>query len=232
MKPFAQEDGLINEFFLREAILELFPKINIDCLNIFLDSLQEKVPGHKLNGFMAHYSLKEVLERFHGKAPSKAEQQRSRVEVTPAVIDIYQRDPLFPMFQKPPVNTNINGTFVYGHIFQPAAPPSDLKQTVRKLKEALQAILQSTLLQNPAAREKNLPLTVPILKLALIEDAQDSGIINEDIFVRILQEAFPSFSPEELFQLAALGRVGKAADRKLDYEKMLKYIEELFLSTK
>lgn len=126
-------------------------------------------------------------------------------------------------------DNNMNGKFLepWTGCVNSAAVPT-LKDSVSKLREVLSCIKNNA---TPDSRESKLPLSSSMLKLTLIEDPGDTGEVHQDIIVRIYQEAFPSMTAGDLYQIASLGRRGKVAERRTDYMQMFESLERLFLQT-
>lgn len=221
MKPFEDSHGFVTEFFVIKAFFETLQGISKVVLMIFLDSLEHSLPATQEIGFMKRYLLEEIVGRLNGTWT-----QKPKIETIPEAIKrIY--NPEIYRSSLPQYEDNLNGRFVdpTSGCVNPSRVPS-LKESVDKLKQILEGIKAHAA---PDSRESKLPLTAPLLKLALLEDTLDVGEVNEDLLVRIYEEALTNINAPELYQIVALGRKGKVVERRIDYMQMLESVERLFV---
>lgn len=221
IKPFVDLNGYVCEFFVAKAILDKYELLSKGCLQVFLDSLEMTLPACLQNGYMRKFYFEEVMGKIRGNWVNV--DKSSKIPET--ISRIFDKNYIT---SKPiEFDNNLNGKFLdpWTGSVNSAAVPS-LKDSVAKLKEVLTCIRNNA---PPESRDARLPISSSMLKLTLIEDPGDSGEVHEDVIVRIYEEAFPSMSTGELYQIVSLGRRGKVAERRIDYMQMFESLERLFL---
>lgn len=189
--------------------------------------------AEKSYGYMRRFSIKEIIDKITGEY---VKVEKPRVVPVSSIENIYQSNILAnatKVSQLPNSTQQTNSQTRYFGTFTPVdynatRPLYRLSEALEKMKETLRVIKENTIKNDPQSREAKMPLTTPILKLAVIEDIQDTGVVNEDIFVRILKEAFFDFHEAEIYKLVAFGRKGDPKLRQIDYLIMLRTWEEFF----
>lgn len=222
---------MINEFNFKEALYTIYPTINPSCVDLFLESIVNRINAVKANGFMPRFSVKEIIERIEGN------------KVVQEMLQPGTQHPLLAKLQIPDYNPGAGSVDPAGtkthHLSRPhfissgtqlgSKPPCTLLDSLQNLKTSLEKLKSYSVASAPDCREARLPLTAPLLKLALLEDPSDTGLVHEDLYAQTLKEAFPALEMEEVYQVVTLGRVGAVQERKVDYSKMLSEIEKQFI---
>ena len=228
-----QTSGLVNEFFINDAFFELFPRIHRKLLQMCLDNMYNHQPPCKETGYMRRLSIKEFFARLDGSYKltegSSDVQRKKLVNVPRNLLPLTEkhRFDAATIYRLDHGITSLNGTFIYpGTVLECKRP--ELKDTAIKLLKILSDIKSVAVKEDPNSRDAKLPAVAPLLKLAAIQDTTDTGLIDEDLYVNVLQEAFPSMTHEELYVIISLGRTGEPRSRQIDYAKFVSALRARF----
>ena len=222
MKPYVDANGMISEFYVRDSIIHMHPSIDHSTIDSFLSSVPGPLAPSSYNGYMYHYDYHTIQTLLF-----KDSQQIDVHHIDEDIKNIYKRNNIRPLHHD---NAN-NGRYVYdGNLFTSSVESEcSVKESMKKMKDILTDIRTNILSANPNAREKNLPLSTPILKLCMVEDTDDDGIVDEDVLINILAAAFFKLNIVDINRIVCLGRSGTYADRRVDYMKMMRHLEEYLM---
>lgn len=224
---------MVNEFFLKDTFLEMFPRIDRKCLVIALDNVENSEPACRETGYMRRFSIEEVFGRLDG---SFVDQETLIGKPRKKLVNVPRN--LLPMTEQHRFDastiyrldhgmTDLNGTFIYpGTVLEARRP--ELKESAKKLMTLLSDLKARTVQEDPKSRDAKLPAIAPLLKLAAIQDQAETGIIDEDYYVNVLQQAFPTMTHEELYVCVSLGRTGEPRSRQIDYSKFVSSLRARF----
>ena len=224
---------MVNEFFLKDSFLEMFPRIDRKTLVVALDNVENSEPACRETGYMRRFSIDEIFGRLDGTfvddAPLQGKTKKKLVTVPRNLLPMTEqhRFDASTIYRLDHGMTDMNGTFIYpGTVLE--APRPELKDTAKKLLSLLTDLKARIVQDDPKCRDAKLPAVAPLLKLAAIQDPAETGIIDEDYYVNVLQQAFPKMSHEELYLLVSLGRTGEPRSRKIDYAKFVSTLRSRF----